>query len=229
MLFDLQSRRRRTAVKIIYLLLAVLMAGGLILFGVGAGNGNGGFLNSLTGNGSGGNSVQNSAADAALKTAEKKVRANPKSAAAWEALTQARYEAAESGKNYNSTSDTFTASGKAELTQVLAAWEKYSSLVKGKPDESTVVLAARVYALTGDFSEATVAWQEFISGTPTDIKGYDCLALTAYAAKKSTLGDQAAAKAESLTPKLQRVTLKQAFTSAKSSPSTAKEAVSEEC
>ena len=34
MLFDLRSRGRRTTVRGVYLLLAILMGGGLILFGV---------------------------------------------------------------------------------------------------------------------------------------------------------------------------------------------------
>ena len=44
MLFDLRSRGRRRTVQAVYLGLAVLMAGGLVLFGVGAGNGFGGLL-----------------------------------------------------------------------------------------------------------------------------------------------------------------------------------------
>lgn len=221
MLFDLQSRRRRTAVKIIYLLLAVLMAGGLVLFGVGAGNGNGGFLNSLTGNGSGGTSAQSSAVTKALKTAEKQVAATPNSASAWRSLMQARYDVAGSGSNYNTTSGQFNAAGKAELTKVIAAWTKYASLVKGTPDQTSILLAARAYSATGDWSGATIVWQDFIQTDPGAGKGYECLALTAYAAKKTNLGNEAAAKATSLTPKLDRLQMKQSFDSAKTSQTTA--------
>ena len=52
MLFDLRSRGRRRTVQVVYLGLAVLMGGGLVLFGVGAGNGIGGLLNAFTGGGS---------------------------------------------------------------------------------------------------------------------------------------------------------------------------------
>ena len=52
MLFDLRSRGRRRTVQAVYLGLALLMGGGLVLFGVGAGNGLGGLLNAFTGNGS---------------------------------------------------------------------------------------------------------------------------------------------------------------------------------
>jgi hypothetical protein len=46
MLFDLQSPGRRTAVKVIYTALAVVMRGGLVLFGVG-GNPSGGLLDAF--------------------------------------------------------------------------------------------------------------------------------------------------------------------------------------
>ncbi len=52
MLFDLRGRGRRRTVQAIYLGLALLMGGGLVLFGVGAGNGFGGLLNAFNGNGS---------------------------------------------------------------------------------------------------------------------------------------------------------------------------------
>ena len=52
MLFDLRSRGRRRTVQAVYLGLAVLIGGGLVLFGVGAGNGLGGLLNAFTGGGS---------------------------------------------------------------------------------------------------------------------------------------------------------------------------------
>jgi hypothetical protein len=52
MLFDLRSRGRRRTVQAVYLTLAILMGGGLVLFGVGAGNGIGGLLNAFTGNSS---------------------------------------------------------------------------------------------------------------------------------------------------------------------------------
>ena len=62
MLFDLRSRGRRRTVQVVYLGLAILFGGGLILFGVGTGSG-GGLLNAFTGNGS--SSSQNSAVTAA--------------------------------------------------------------------------------------------------------------------------------------------------------------------
>jgi hypothetical protein len=49
MLFDLRSRGRRRTVQAVYLGLAILIGGGLVLFGVGTGSGNGGLLNAFSG------------------------------------------------------------------------------------------------------------------------------------------------------------------------------------
>jgi hypothetical protein len=230
MLFDLQSsRRRRTTVKIVYSFLAVLIAAGLVLLGVGVGNGNGGFLNSLSNNGSGGNAAQNSAVSAAVKKAEKQVKANPKSASAWKAMIIARYQAAGIGSNYNSSTETYTAGGKAQLKQATAAYTKYTSLVTGKPDSQATLVAAQAYTLTGDYAGATNAWQGFVTASPTEIKGYECLAFNAYAAKNKTIGNEASAKAVAMTPKLNRLTTKQLFTQAKASNTVAKSAAVQDC
>ena len=54
MLFDLRGRGRRRTVQVIYLALAILMGGGLVLFGIGGGT-NGGLFDAI--GGSGGNST----------------------------------------------------------------------------------------------------------------------------------------------------------------------------
>src|SRR5438270_4645033 len=107
MLFDLRSRGRRRTVQGVYLTLALLMGGGLVLFGVGAGNGLGGLLNAFTGNGSGSN--QSQVVRAQEKTALKAVKADPNSAAACSQMVQARWTAAGQGANYNVSTATFTA------------------------------------------------------------------------------------------------------------------------
>ena len=53
MLFDLRSRGRRRTVQATYLGLALLMGGGLVLFGVGTGGGGGGLLNAFGGGSTG--------------------------------------------------------------------------------------------------------------------------------------------------------------------------------
>ena len=231
MLFDLSStRRRRTTVKFIYGTLALLIAAGLVLFGVGAGNGNGGIANSLEGNGSSGNGAQNSAVNKLLKSANAKVKADPSSPAAWNALVQARYEQAETSPDYDSSTGAFSAGGKAALKQMLTAYTKYTALLKGAtPSEITAEEAGHAYTNTGDYQGATTAWQAFLQAAPGEIKGFECLAYNAYAAKDTTLAGQAAAKAVSLSPKLQQLTIKSDFKQVAASKTTAQEAALADC
>jgi hypothetical protein len=214
MLFDLRSRGRRRTVQGVYLALAILMGGGLVLFGVGAGNGLGGLLNAFTGNGSGSN--QTAVVSAQEKSALKAVKANPNSAGAWSQLVQARWSAATTS-GFNQATRTFSASGKKKLGQTTQAWQKYVQLTKS-PDPNLAVLAARAYAAQGNYSGAASAWQVDSSANPNSLTGYECLAVSAYAAKQTRVGDLALNRALSLAPKAQRATLKTQITAAKTQP-----------
>ncbi len=220
MLFDLRGRGRRRTVQGVYLTLAILMGGGLVLFGVGAGNGLGGLLNAFTGNGSGSN--QSQVVSAQEKTALKAVKADPNSASAWSALVQARWTTAEQGGTLNATTGvtTFTASGKKKLAQTTQAWQRYLQLTK-RPDPNLAVLAARAYAYQGDYTGAAGAWQVEAAANPTELKGYECLAVSAYAAKQTRVGDLAMNKALTMVPKAAQVTLKTQISAAKTTPSIA--------
>ena len=132
MLFDLRSRGRRRTVQAVYLGLAVLMGGGLVLFGVGAGNGLGGLLNAFTGKGSSNN--QSSVVSQAEKNAIKATQINPNNAAAWANLIQARWsQARSSSADVNANTGQFTAAGNKELTALGQDWLRYKKLVK-QPD-----------------------------------------------------------------------------------------------
>src|SRR6202012_1597305 len=143
MLFDLRSRGRRRTVQAVYLGLAVLMGGGLVLFGVGAGNGLGGLLNAFNGGGS--SSGQKSVVSAQEKAAIKQTQLNPNNPQAWASLLQARWTSAGQGSNFNSSTGQYTKSGLNELGLATQAWQKYLKLSK-TPDPDLAVLAARAYA-----------------------------------------------------------------------------------
>ncbi len=216
MLFDLRSRGRRRTVQAVYLGLALLMGGGLILFGVGAGNGFGGILNAFTGNGSGG--AQKQVVSQQEKQALAAVKANPNSATAWGQLVSARWTSA--ANEFNQNTGQFTDVGKKDLNSTIQAWQKYTTLTT-KADPTVAIQAARAYAQLGNYAGAAAAWEQETLAAPTEAKGYECLAATAYAAKQTRKGDLAAAKAVSLTPKASQLTLKQALEQAKTSPSVA--------
>jgi predicted Zn-dependent protease len=215
MLFDLRGRGRRTTVRTVYLALAVLMGGGLILFGVGTGVGGGGLLNAFGGGGSGNSQP---VVSQAVKTAQAATRQRPSDPQAWSQLVQA-YDAA-AKQEYNPNSQTFTATGKQDLSSETQAFERYVQLTK-HPDSTVAILAARAYAVLGNYAGAAKAWQVETSADPSQAKGYECLAVNAYAAKQTRLGDLALNKALSLAPKLQRPLLKEQIQGAKTNPQVA--------
>jgi hypothetical protein len=215
MLFDLRSRGRRRTVQAVYLGLAILMGSGLVLFGVGAGNGFGGILNAFTG---GGSNSSKPVVSQAEKSALRATQLNPNDPNAWSQLVQARDAAAK--QDFNPTTGAFTAAGRSELVAETQAWQHYLQLTKN-PDPTLAILAARAYGLLGQYSDEASAWELVTLGAPNEAKGYECLAVSAYAAKQTRKGDLAAAKALTLVPKLQRTLLKQQLQSAKTQPSIA--------
>jgi hypothetical protein len=205
MLFDLQSRNRRTAVKIIYLGLAVLMGGGLVLFGIGTGSGGGGLLDIFTGGGSS-TSAQVSSAE---KRASKEVRLHPRDPQAWADLTRARYQTAGLGGNFDQTANqgagAFTAKGRVKLATAATAWQRYLQLEPDHPDVTLARLMATAYSETGlnDPAQAANA-MEVVTEQQPSASAYATLAQYAYVADQLRKGDLAAAKAVQLAPDAQR-------------------------
>ena len=216
MLFDLRSRGRRRTVQAVYLGLAVLMGGGLVLFGVGTGSGIGGLLNAFTGNGS---SNQTQIISSAEKTALKQTQKNPSDPAAWGALETARYQNA-SSSGFNSSTNTYTTAGKKELAKATDAWQKYVTLTKS-PANDLAIFAGNAYATLGQYANAASAWEAATQADPTAVKSFECLAMTAYAAQQTRKGDLAAAKATSMVPKASRQAVTTQINLAKTQPSAA--------
>lgn len=215
-------------VRIIYFFLALVMVAGLVLVGVGTGSNQGGLLNAFTNNGSGGG--QSAAINQEIHQALNKVKKDQHSAQAWSGLASAYWSAAGSGSNYDTSTATYTASGKAQLARAAKAWEEYRKLA-GTPSAQMANLAAEIYQGLGQWSNAAVAWEyvaQAESSTPSS-KAYTCLALTSYAANQKAKGDLAAARAVALVPKLQRLTLKSDFQSASKSATAAQTSVQENC
>lgn len=215
MLFDLRSRGRRRTVQVVYLGLAILIGGGLVLFGVGTGSGGGGLLNGLAGSGS---SQQNALLNGQEKTALKAVKANPSSASAWGQLLTARWATASS--DYSSATGTYTTAGKQKLAQVADAWQHYSSLTKS-PDTTIATLAGRAYNALGEYSGGASAWEAVAASAPGDTTGYQCLAVTAYAAKETRKGDLALDKLKTMVPKATAKSLTTEIQAAQTQPTIA--------
>jgi hypothetical protein len=219
MLFDLRGRGRRRTVQAVYLGLALLMGAGLVLFGVGAGNGFGGLLNAFNGNGSGN---QSSVISSQEKAALKQVKASPNDPSGYAALVQARWTAAQQNGTVNSATGTatYTSVGRRKLALTTQAWQQYTGLSKS-PDPNLAILAARAYAAQADYAGAASAWGIEAAANPSEAKGYECMAASAYAAKQTDRGTLAMAKALTLVPKAQRKLLSQQIQSAKTNPAIA--------
>jgi tetratricopeptide (TPR) repeat protein len=197
MLFDLRGAGRRRTVQAIYLTLAILMGGGLVLFGVG-GSVSGGLVDAFTGNGgggSGGNVLQDRA-----NALEKRVKANPSDARLWGELARARFNTVNNaGKE---------AEAKKALDGASAAWKKHLALAGDHPDPALASIMVRAYELLGDAADAVTAQEIVIEDRPDQYALYARLAQFAYAAGQQRKADLARSKALSLAPKDQRETVK---------------------
>lgn len=201
MLFDLQSKGRRNVVRIIYLWLAILMGGGLVLFGIGTGVEGGGLLDVFSSNGSD-TSAQVSRAET---RANRAVRANPQDPEAWAELARARYQTAGLGENYDSTTNTFTEAGREKLDTAATAWQRYLSLDPARPDASLARLMAGAYDQAGLNKPAdAAAAMEIVTEEQPSAAAYGALAQYAYLANQMRKGDLAAAKAVELAPTAQK-------------------------
>lgn len=211
MIFDLQGKRRRL-VQATYLILAILMGGGLILFGVGSGSISGGLFDAITGNGSNGGS-QNSAINKRIKRDQKALQLNPKNETALADLIRAHYQLATDDADANTGA--FGAQGKQELAKASSAWQRYLDLAK-KPSDSLASLMLQAYgqgALDKPAQAAKAA--EVIANARPSAQAY--LTLTTYAAQagQQRIAQLAGQKAIDLAPKSQRKLVRREVNQAK--------------
>ncbi len=216
MLFDLRGKHRRRAVKVIYVGLALLVGGGLILFGVGAGSGGGGLLNAATENeGAGGASFSSQ-----IKKFEKQTKRQPNNLAAWEKLTAAQLHEAGGEAYVNAQTGAPTAKGKELFSQASRSWERYLALNPPKPSLELAKLMLRVYGAEGlnQPSSAVQVLQIVVAAEPKNASYYAALAEYAYKAKNTRVGDLATTKAVALAPAAERDRVKKELESVKKGP-----------
>jgi hypothetical protein len=214
-LFDLRGRGRRKTVQGIYLTLAILMGGGLVLFGVG-GNVSGGLLDAIKNNPSSSNS---DLFTKRLQAAEKLAQTEPKNAQAWANVVKLRYQVAGTGDSYDDSTGSFTDKGKAELQGVDQAWTHYLNLDPKKIDTTAANYMVNAYApnALNQTDKLVRAYELVIDSTakPT-FDQYRNLAIYSYVAGETRKGDLARGKALELAPKSQRTIVKQQIDAQKS-------------
>lgn len=210
MLFDLKGRRRRV-VQATYLMLAVLMGGGLVFFGIG-GDVSGGLFDAFSDR----SSSSNSLVEDRIEENEDKVEANPKNKAALEALVRDWFQLANDEADPNTRQ--YTEEGLERLAEADTAWQAYVQAVK-KPEPSLAQLMVQVYGPTGlndpaDGAEAA----EIVAVADPNAQAYLQLVQFASQAGQDRKADLAGKKAIELAPKDQRSSVKAIVEQAKQPP-----------
>ena len=203
MLFDLRGRRRRL-VQATYLSLAVLMGGGLVLFGIG-GDVSGGLFNAFEGDGGGGDA--NAALEERIDRQEQRLQANPANVAVLQSLVRDNYQLATSQQASGATE--FPEDARDDLQRAGNYWQRYLQAAEN-PNEATALYALRVYDV-GALNQPKQAQRAatIIAEAQNNPSAY--LQLVAYAslAGDNRTADLATQKAVDLAPKNQRKQVKQ--------------------
>ena len=220
MLFDLQGKRRRL-VQATYLILAILLGGGLILFGVGSGGISGGLFDAITGKNSNSSSSGNSIVAKRIKADQKALQLNPNNTAALADLVRSHYQLATVDTDVNTGA--FGNAGKAELQKASTAWKKYVDKVQ-KPSDSLAGLMLQAYGQGGLNQPADAAsTAQLIASARPSAQAYLTLATYAAQAGQTRIAQLAGQKAVELAPRAQRKLVRQqvkALTSSPASPTT---------
>jgi hypothetical protein len=200
-LFDLKGRRRRV-VQGTYLMLAVLMGGGLVFFGIG-GDVSGGLFDAFSGNSGSGNDI----VDKRIERNEKKLDSNPRDKAALQALVRDWYSIANDEADPNTGE--YTGKGKERLAKADDAWQRYLLVATKKPDGSLALLMMQVYdplALNKPAEAAQAA--EIVAAAKPSANIYLQLVRYAALAGQKRKSDLAGLKAIELAPKKDRSSVK---------------------
>lgn len=198
MLFDLRGRRRRV-VQATYLMLAVLLGGGLVLFGIGGSSG--GILDAITGSSGGGSG--NSGLEKRIESQERRLRASPNNTAALAELVRLNYQVASS--QTPSGSATIPEEGKDDLRKAAAYWDRYVKATDDNPSPDLARVALIVFDKSGlnqpDKAKDVV---RVIAADANNAQTYLLLVQYATAAGDTRTAQLAAQKAVDLAPKDQR-------------------------
>ena len=197
MLFDLRGKGRRTAVKIIYSGLAILLGGGLVFFGIGSATGGGGLFDAFS---SGSGDVSN-VYTKQIEDYQKKVKAQPGNEDAWLALTRAQVQSA-SVVGYSEATQTYDAKGRAELEKASSSWKSYLELNPKKVNAQVAALMVNAYGPAGlnDPKAAAGALKEVVASRKPSAALYAQLSVLLYQAGETGQARLAEQRALELAP-----------------------------
>ncbi|HYH57696.1 MAG TPA: hypothetical protein VD790_00550 [Thermoleophilaceae bacterium] len=200
MLFDLKGRRRRV-VQATYLMLAILMGGGLVFFGIG-GDVSGGLFDAFSDRSTSGNQV----IEDRIEEAEERLESNPENKEALQDLARDWYQLAREEADPNTGQ--YTEEGLERLTEAHGAWQRYV-VAAAKPEPSLASLMVQVYspaALNKPAEGAEAA--EIVATADPSAQAYLQLVQFAALAGQDRKADLAGKEAIELAPKGQRSRLR---------------------
>jgi hypothetical protein len=202
-LFDLRGKRRRM-VQVTYLLLALLMGGGLVLFGIG-GSVSGGLLNAFNG---GGGSSGNDAIEERIDKQEERLKSTPQNTTVLQELVREYYQLATAQQAQGAVQ--FSADSRDELRKAASYWQRYVNVEKENPSPDTALFALRIYDV-GALNQPKEAQKaaSLVAESQNDPTSYLQLAAYAQLAKDQRTADLAAQKAVDLAPKDQKKDVRQ--------------------
>lgn len=196
MLFDLRGRRRRV-VQGTYLLLALLLGGGLVLFGVG-GDVSGGLVDAFKG---GGGSSGDSALNDRIDKQEERLQANPQNQVILQSLVRDYYSKATQTRESGAQ---FPPEAKDDLRKAGAYWTRYADAAD-KPNPTTASYALQIYDVGAlNQPKQAVKAASILAESANDAASY--LRLVSYASRAgdTRTADLAGQKAVDLAPKAQK-------------------------
>ena len=187
MLFDLRGRGRRRTVQVIYLSLAILLGGGLVLFGIG-GDVQGGLADVFRdGGGGGGNQIL----EDDVENAEEKVQANRRDAAAWAELAEAQVALAGTQDGYDSSTQSYGGESRETALKAVRSWEQHVKLAGENANADTARVVTRTFLSLNQPEKAVSAWESVIEskGDKAEYSDFAYLAELAYYANQTRKGD----------------------------------------
>ena len=202
MLFDLKGRRRRV-IQATYLGLAILMGGGLVLFGIG-GDVSGGLFDAFSDR----TGSTNQVVEDRIEDNEERIQENPRDKQALQELVRDWYSLASTEADANTGQ--YTEEGLERLANADEAWQAYLEVEAKKPEPSLASLMVQVYAPTALNKPAEgAAAAEIVAAEQKSAQAYLQLVQFATLAGQKRKADLAGMKAIDLAPKRQRSTVKQ--------------------
>ena len=205
MLFDLKGKRKRL-VQVVYVMLAILFGGGLVLFGVG-GNVSGGLVDAFRGSGGGG--ADNSAFTDARRAGRAPGGAQPgRARRRGSRCVRAQFNLASSPAGSDAETGALTDRGQQAVIEVTQAWERYVKLKPEKIDASGAAFAALAFGALQDYDKAVEIQQRSRSRRGPSAERVLPARRLRLPRGSGRAGDRAASEAVRRTPSDQRNTVR---------------------